>query len=242
MIQPTSETLGRTKNESTTKMNATAIPAQIDAATADYEAEVAEEPATRKAAASEQATDTEDSTADCDATTAEDDTPANTPAKAKRRTRVLAFGVLPGVALLLALTAGFLKWQDSSSRDSDIAAVESVQTARDSTIALLSYRPGTVDKQLTAARDLLTGPFRDSYTSLTRDVVIPGAKQKQISAAASVAAVASVSANPSHAVALVFVNQTVVVGNDAPTDTASSVKVTMEKTGSRWLISGFDPI
>lgn len=238
MIQPTSETLGRTKNENTTKMDATAMPAQIDTATADYEAEVAEEPATRKAAASEQAKDNEDSTADCDGTTAEDDTPA----KAKRRSRVLAFGVVPGVALLLALTAGFLKWQDSSIRDSDIAAVESVQTARDSTIALLSYRPGTVDKQLTAARDLLTGQFRDSYTSLTRDVVIPGAKQKQISAAASVAAVASVSANPSHAVALVFVNQTVVVGNDAPTDTASSVKVTMEKSGSRWLISGFDPI
>jgi Mce-associated membrane protein len=32
------------------------------------------------------------------------------------------------------------------------------------------------------------------------------------------------------------------VGNDAPTATASSVKVAMEKIGNRWLISGFDPI
>jgi Mce-associated membrane protein len=238
MIQPTAGNVGRTKNENNMKVKPTAMPAQIDTATAKDEAEAAEEPATREAAASEQAKDTEDSTADCDATTAEDDTPA----KAKRRTRVVAFGVLPGMALLLALAAAFLKWQDSSIRDSDIARVESVQTARDSTIALLSYRAHTVDEQLTAARGLLTGQFRDSYTSLTRDVVIPGATQKQISAAASVAAVASVSADPSHAVALVFVNQTVVVGNDVPTDTASSVKVTMEKTGSRWLISGFDPI
>ena len=39
-----------------------------------------------------------------------------------------------------------------------------------------------------------------------------------------------------------FVDQTVVVGSDAPTNTASSVRVTLEKVGGRWLISGFDPI
>ncbi len=89
-----------------------------------------------------------------------------------------------------------------------------MQAAKDSTIALLSYKPDTVEQQLGGARDLLTGDFRDSYTSLTNDVVIPGAKQKQISAVATVPAVASVSANPSHAVVLVFVNQTVIVGQD----------------------------
>jgi Mce-associated membrane protein len=107
---------------------------------------------------------------------------------------------------------------------------------------MLSYQPDTVDKQLDAARDLLTGPFRSSYASLTNDVVIPGAKQRRISAVASVPAVASVTANPNHAVALVFVNQTVTVGADAPTDTASTVRVTMDKVGNRWLISGFDPV
>jgi Mce-associated membrane protein len=51
-----------------------------------------------------------------------------------------------------------------------------------------------------------------------------------------------VSASPDHAVVLALVNQTVVVGADAPTSTASSVRVTMEKSGDRWLISKFDPI
>jgi Mce-associated membrane protein len=156
--------------------------------------------------------------------------------------RALILGVLPVVALLLALAAGYLKWQDSSVRDAELASIESVQVAKDSTIALLSYRPDTVDKDLGAARDLLTGDFKNSYTSLTNDVVIPGAKQKQISAVATVPAVASVSADANHAVALVFVNQTVIVGQDAPTDTASSVKVTMEKINGHWLISGFDPV
>lgn len=158
------------------------------------------------------------------------------------RSKLLAFGVLPALAMILALTAGFFKWEESSGRNADLARMESVTTARNATIAMLSYQPDTVDKQLDAARDLLTGPFRSSYASLTNDVVIPGAKQKRISAVASVPAVASVTANPNHAVALVFVNQTVTVGADAPTDTASTVRVTMDKVGNRWLISGFDPV
>jgi Mce-associated membrane protein len=156
--------------------------------------------------------------------------------------RVFAFGVLPALALLLALGAGYLKWMDNSVRNGETARIESTQAAKDSTIALLSYKPDTVEQQLGAARDLLTGDFRDSYTSLTHDVVIPGAKQKQISAVATVPAVASVSAKPNQAVVLVFVNQTVIVGQDAPTDTASSVRVTLDKVGDRWLIAKFDPV
>ncbi len=156
--------------------------------------------------------------------------------------RVLAYGILPALALVLAMGAGYLKWQDNSVRDGDGAAVESVQVAKDSTVALLSYQPDTVEQQLSDARSLLTGDFQQAYTDLTTDVVIPGAKEKQISAVATVPAAASVEAEPNRAVVLVFVNQTVVVGADAPTDTASSVRVTLEKTGDRWLISGFDPV
>lgn len=165
--------------------------------------------------------------------------------------RLTAFMLLPALALVLAMGAGYLKWQDTTSRSGEIEAnpggrlslaEKTVQTARESTIALLSYKPETVEKQLGDARDLLTGEFRDSYTSLTNDVVIPGAKQKQISAVASVPAAASVSVEPTEAVVLVFVNQTVTVGGSAPTDTASSVRITLEKVGDRWLISKFDPV
>jgi Mce-associated membrane protein len=156
--------------------------------------------------------------------------------------RVLAFGVLPVLALVIAVGAGFLKWQDAWVRGSRVAGIESVAAAKDSTVALLSYKPDTVDKDLRAARDRLTGAFKDSYTQLIQDVVIPGAKKQHISAVATVPAAASVSATPQHAVALLFVDQTVVVGDDAPTETSSIVRVTMDRTGGRWLISGFDPI
>jgi Mce-associated membrane protein len=177
--------------------------------------------------------------------TADETSESAEPEKPKRSiqwARVFAFGVLPAVALLLAMGAGYLKWMDNSVRDSERARDTSVQAAKDSTVALLSYKPDTVEQQLNAARDRLTGDFRDSYTSLTHDVVIPGAKQKQISAVATVPAAASVSANPNQAVVLVFVNQTVIVGQDAPTDTASSVRVTLDKVGDRWLIAKFDPV
>lgn len=156
--------------------------------------------------------------------------------------RVAVFGLLPALALLLAGAAGYLKWVDNSVRDSEVARIESVQVAKDSTVAMLSYQPDTVEQQLNDARKLLTGDFEESYTGLINDVVIPGAKEKQISAVASVPAAASVSATPNEAVVLVFVNQTVVVGQDAPTDTASSVRVTLEKIDGRWLISKFDPV
>jgi Mce-associated membrane protein len=215
-------------NEDTTVKESTAVPVEADT-------ERTEEQAT------DETTDTvEGSTADDAADNSVEET-----GTAKRRfnwSRVLAFGVLPALALVFAMAAGFLKWQHSSVRDSDIARVESVQAAKDSTVAMLSYRPDTVEKQLGAARDLLTGNFRDSYTSLTHDVVIPGAKQQQISAVATVPAAASVSANPNRAVVLVFVNQTVIVGTNAPTDTASTVRVTLDKVGGRWLISQFDPV
>jgi hypothetical protein len=42
--------------------------------------------------------------------------------------------------------------------------LESLRAATDGTAALLCYKPDTVDKDLGAARDRLTGEFKDSYT------------------------------------------------------------------------------
>ncbi len=155
---------------------------------------------------------------------------------------LLAWVVLPALAFVLAIATGFLKWQDGRLRDSEIASVQALQAARQGTVAMLSYRPETVDKDLAAARNYLTGTFRDSYTELTNDVVIPGSKQQRISAVAKLPAAATVSASSNHAVVLVFVDQTTVIGDGAPTDTASTVRVKLDKVGNQWLISEFQPI
>lgn len=181
---------------------------------------------------------------------AEDDTSledeSDEPPETKRGRRpwsgLLAFGVLPGFALLLALTAGYFKWVDQSADGLALARTESVRVASEDAVALLSYKPDSADKDLGAARERLTGDFKDAYTTLTREVVIPGAKEKHISAVAKVNAAASVSATANHAVVLLFVNQTVTIGEGAPTDTQPVIRVTLDKVNGRWLVSRFDPV
>jgi Mce-associated membrane protein len=191
------------------------------------------------AADAEEDAPSDETTGDEDESTESDTATASWPT---RIARAVAFVVLPVLAILLAGGIGFLKWQCVSSAAAQSARTEASQAAKEATIAMLSYHPDTVDKELAAARDRLTGTFKDSYTSLTNDVVIPGAKQRKISAVATVPAVASVSANAGHAVVMLYVDQTVLIGDEPPTDTASVVRVTLQEVGKRWLVSQFDPI
>jgi Mce-associated membrane protein len=254
---PTDETVETSADSADVSARASTATEVVEApteASAEAPTEVAEVP-TEVVEVSDEAADFPEDSAETSTESAEDSTDESEPVRIKRQTnwpRVLAYGVLPGLALLLALAAGFSRWEyvssdygalpPAASEQNPSPAFESINAAKDSTIKMLSYKPESVDQQLNSARDLLTGEFRDSYTSLINDVVIPGAKQKQISAVASVPAAASVSADPKNAVVLVFVNQTVVVGQDPPSDTASSVRVTLEKVDDRWLISEFEPV
>jgi len=172
------------------------------------------------------------------------DTVANTPVSLKGdgRMRFFVLRVLPALVLLLGAGAGILQWQDSSHRAVENARVDSVAAARDATVAILSYKADSVEQDLRSATDRLTGTFLDSFTDLINKVVIPGAREKKITAIAQVSAAASVSATAEHAVALVFVDQTVTIDGGAPSGTASSVRVTLDKADDRWLVSGFDPV
>jgi Mce-associated membrane protein len=154
--------------------------------------------------------------------------------------RVLVYGLLPALALLLAIAAGLLKWKDSSARNTDLARSESVAAARDSTVALLSFRFDTVERDVAAARQRLTGKFRDIYTQRTQEELIPNAKEQHVAATAIVPGAASESATHNHAVVLVFVNQTIRIGDSAPAEAVSSARVTLDKIGERWLVSDFD--
>lgn len=163
----------------------------------------------------------------------------------KRRTgwaRIAVFAVLPALLLAVTLGAAYLKWEHAAARDADLASSEALQAAKDAAVALLSYRPDTAQEELDAASERLTGSFKNQYRDLITNVVIPGAREKHISAAANVSTAATVSATSERAVVLLFVDQTTTVGSTPPTDLQSSVRVTMDKVGDRWLLSGFEPI
>ena len=117
-----------------------------------------------------------------------------------------------------------------------------MRAATEATSALLSYKSDTVEAYLGAARDRFDRHFQRHLHLTDPRRRHPGAQQKHISAMATVPAAASVSATYNHAVVLVFVDQTVTVGNDPPSSTASSVRISLDKIGDRWLISQFDPV
>jgi Mce-associated membrane protein len=167
---------------------------------------------------------------------------AGTPERRRNLGRILTYVVLPVVALAMALGVGYLKWQANGVEAKQSTAAQSVSAATEAATAMLSYRADHVEQDLTGASDRMTGGFRDEYTKLINDVVIPGAKDKRISAAATVPAAALVSASADRAEVLVYIDQTTTVGDDPPSSTMSSARVTLEKVGDRWLLSGFEPV
>jgi Mce-associated membrane protein len=150
---------------------------------------------------------------------------------------------LPLLAAILVVSGVWLLRDASGRRGAVQAGEDAARAASDSIVAILSYQPATVRQSLdAAARDRLTGKFLDDYTQLVKTVVVPEAVGKRITAAATVPAVAVVSAGPGHAVLLAYVDQAMTVGSAAPTQTNSAVRVTMDNVDGRWLISGFDSI
>ncbi|MFD5179311.1 twin-arginine translocation pathway signal [Nocardia sp. NPDC058379] len=117
-----------------------------------------------------------------------------------------------------------------------------VDAATNATVAILSYGSDTVDTDLKRAGDLLTGSFADYYSSFTRDVVIPAAKEKKIDTSATVVGKAITEFSEDRAAVLVFLNQsTKTVDIAEPTTTSTTVRIEMERHGTTWLVAKFDP-
>jgi Mce-associated membrane protein len=164
-----------------------------------------------------------------------------------RAHRATWWTLIVALVLAIAATATLGGWQAVKGRELDnadsAAARQTVlDTVRSAVPKLLSYTPDNVEATLNAAKSLLTGQFRDSYSSLVDSVVIPGAQQKQITVVAQVPAAAVESLTTDKASMIVFVNQQTTVPPAAPTTTPSSVRAGLQKINGAWLIDAFDPI
>jgi Mce-associated membrane protein len=141
---------------------------------------------------------------------------------------------LPALALLPASAAAFLKWQDAWVRDAAVARTESVQaTRRDTGAAVLAARHRAEGSQSRAGQAGQPDRYVPERPGSTTEADLRRGHRR---------AARLDSATDNHAVVLLFVNQTVIVGQSAPTNTASSVRLTLDKINGRWLISQFDPV
>ncbi|WP_059017812.1 hypothetical protein [Mycobacterium sp. M26] len=139
---------------------------------------------------------------------------------------------------------GVYWWLYRPDQQTGAKAQEQVnEAAREGTVALLSYAPDTLDKDLANAKSHLTGEFLKYYSQFTDQIVAPAAKQKGVKTEATVARSAVSQIEPDRAVVLVFVNQ-VTTSKDRPDPAlaTSSVMVTLVKEQDRWKISEFNPV
>ena len=159
----------------------------------------------------------------------------------KRWVTVLTVGAL----VVSALGAGSVYWfLYRPDRLTDTAVQEQVlSAARGATEALLSYSPESVDKDVAAAKNNLTGDFLTKYTEFADTVVVPAARQRGVKTEATVARAAISQIRPDSANVLVFVNQ-VTTSKERPTPAlaTSSVIMTLVRSDGRWLVSEFNPV
>jgi len=165
------------------------------------------------------------------------------------RRRVTAIPVIPLVLLLALLASGglagwlfFTQYRPDQQTD-DAVAQTVVNAARDGTVALLSYKPESLDQDFAAAKSHLSGDFLNYYNDFTKQVVTPAAKTKGVTTTAQVVGAAASELHPDSATVLVFVNQvTTSKERPDPSMASSTVKVSLTKINGQWLITKFDPV
>ncbi|MGA8327790.1 MAG: hypothetical protein WB777_00635 [Mycobacterium sp.] len=176
------------------------------------------------------------------------DTSADKSDSSARRS-VRAVPLVPVLLVLALLAAGgvtawlyFFQYRPDQAIDA-AAAQSAINAARDGTVALLSYKPDTLDQDFAAAKSHLTGDFLNYYDTFTKQIVSPAARDKAVRTAAQVVGAAATELQPKSAVVLVFVNQvTISKERPDPSAAASSVLVSLTKVQGTWLIDKFDPI
>lgn len=171
------------------------------------------------------------------------------PVVAPWRRLVIAVPLVTVVLLLGLLAAGGLTawlyfYQYRPDQQVDAAVNQrAVDAARDGTVALLSYKPDTLNQDFANAKSHLTGDFLNYYDQFTRDVVTPAAKDKGVATAAQVVGAATSELHANSAVVMVFVNQaSTSKERQDPSMSSSTLMVGLTKVNGTWLINKFDPV
>jgi Mce-associated membrane protein len=125
----------------------------------------------------------------------------------------------------------------------DPAVHQAVKAASDGAVALLSYSPDTLDRDFTNAKSRLTDNYLAYYQRFADQIVGPSAQRGQVTTTATVVKAAVSELHPNSAVVLVFVKQqTTSKEKPEPVVTSSSLRVTLTKVNSSWLIEKFDAV
>ncbi|GAB3008737.1 hypothetical protein [Mycobacterium bourgelatii] len=124
----------------------------------------------------------------------------------------------------------------------DAAAQRAIQVASDGAVAVLTYSPDNLDRDIARAKSYLTGDFLAYYTKFSEQIAAL-ALQNQVTQTAKVLRAAVSEMHADSAVVLVFLNQTATSKEKPePQTTANIAQVTVVKVNGSWLISKMDPL
>jgi len=147
------------------------------------------------------------------------------------------------VATAVGVAAGlYFVLYRPDQRVGDAAAHRAIQAASDGAVAVLSYSPDNLDRDIAKAKSYLTGDFLAYYTKFSEQIAAM-ALQKHVTETAKVVRAALSELQPDSAVVLVFINQIATSKEKPePQTNASIAQVTLAKVKGSWLISKLDPL
>jgi Mce-associated membrane protein len=157
-----------------------------------------------------------------------------------------AVALLTGLAVAAVVLLGaviVLGWSTWQASRTAAAGEHALAASRPHAQEILSYDYRNIDADIARAKKDITGPFQKEYSDTTSKVVKPTAVQYHAVVTATVKAASVVSASPTKVVVLVFVNQTTTSTQvqGAKVD-QSRVRLTLVRTGGKWLVSQVDAL
>jgi Mce-associated membrane protein len=118
-----------------------------------------------------------------------------------------------------------------------------VKAAADGAVALLSYSPDTLTRDLSNAKSRVTDHYLAYYQQFAEKVVGKSALQGQVTTRATVVRAAVSEMHPNSAVVLAFVKlRTTSKDRPEPVITTSSLKVALTLVNGSWLIENFEAV
>jgi Mce-associated membrane protein len=142
------------------------------------------------------------------------------------------------------ITAGLFYFEYRPDRQtSSTAADEVIRAASSGAVALLSYSPDSLSRDVDNAKSRLTVDFQAYYERFTERILAPTAQGAQVTTTARVVRAAVAELHPNSAVVLVFISQkTASKEKPEPVKTSSAVRVALTKANGSWLIAKFDSL
>ncbi|WP_250284051.1 MULTISPECIES: hypothetical protein [unclassified Frankia] len=162
---------------------------------------------------------------------------------AHRYPRTVLIG-LGSLTVVLAVGLGILVLATDRHNTVEQARADGRTAGEKMAVTLLSYDYRSSVSDLGKRDDLLTGHFRDEYSALMRDTVMPAAVKQQVTTQTSVAASSVISADsPDKVTMLLFLNQTTQsVASKNPVLNGSRVRMALQRVSGQWLVAELTPV